>query len=98
MYPSFCATSCATLLFPDPAGPSMAMVSFFMCEILLKQFAGFTLIFVELETHDVVAAIHVNGFAGNSGTRAGQQERGGAADFSRINIAPERSAIGVGFE
>src|SRR5258707_8972707 len=83
------ATRRATLLLPDPAGPSMAMVSF---GILAAESRG------RLETHDVIAAINVNGFAGNSGASFGEEEDGSSSDFGRIDIALERRAIGVCFE
>src|SRR5256712_7415583 len=90
-YPRTSAIRRATLLFPEPAGPSMVMVSFCMSwhsrSWLCAQISstnptrhgqGYL---CHSETHDVVAAVHVDGLARNAGTRFGEKKRGGFADF-----------------
>src|ERR1035438_5713098 len=46
-----------------------------------------------LETHNVVAAIDVDGLAGNAGAAVGKQERGGGADFGGFDVALQRSSL-----
>src|SRR5262249_42908002 len=118
VYPSTLAIRRATLLFPEPAGPSMAIVSFGMkCRSALfpfpttsgahgnvrVRFAAPTLncelaTVNLLEPHDVVAAIDVNRFPGNSRTAVGQQERTGGTHLRGINISLQRRALGVRFQ
>src|SRR5712691_2470808 len=80
------ATRRATLLLPEPAGPSMAMVSLDM-----RAVNG-------LETHDVVAAVDVNGFAGYTGAGVGEEEGGGGADFGGVDVALQRGPLGLHLE
>ena len=51
-----------------------------------------------LESHNVVAAIDVNGFTGDAGSAGREKESGGGADFASVNVAAERSAFGVALE
>src|SRR5947207_12574828 len=53
---------------------------------------------VPLESHNVVAAIDVNGFAGDAGSAGREEECGGGADFASVDIAAERSAFGVALQ
>src|SRR6266436_6025675 len=53
---------------------------------------------VPLESHNVVAAIDVNGFAGDAGAAGREKECGGGADFGSVNIAAKRSTFGVALE
>src|SRR5260370_225982 len=46
-----------------------------------------------LESHDVLAAIDVNLFAGDSRARLRQQECRGSAHFARIDVALQRRAL-----
>jgi hypothetical protein len=118
----------ATLLLPEPAGPSMAIVSLRigiasknLPPTLLQQarFSSFratcraaifwhpraetiefplaTVNFLS-ESHDVVAAIDVDRFAGNAGSSIGEQERSGSANLSGIDIALQRGALCLHFE
>lgn len=51
-----------------------------------------------LKPHDVIAAVHVEGFAGDGAGQVGGEEEGCAADFELVNVAVERGAVGVGLE
>src|SRR5882672_6202237 len=53
---------------------------------------------VPLKSHNVVAAIDVNGFTGDAGTARREKECGGGADFASVNVAAQRSAFGVALE
>src|SRR5256885_13245065 len=48
-----------------------------------------------LESHNVVAAIDVNGFTCDAGAAGREKECGSGADFASVNVATERSAFGV---
>src|SRR6266850_6620471 len=85
------ATRRATLLFPEPAGPSMAIVSLGI-NALRDCFP------MRSETHDVVAAIDVNRLAGNAGTCIGKQEGGSSAYLGRVHVAFQRRAVGMRLE
>src|SRR6266446_1203961 len=85
------ATRRATLLFPEPAGPSMAIVSLGI-NALRDSFP------MRSETHDVIAAIDVNRFAGDAGTCIGKQEGGSSAYLGRVDIALQGCAIGMRLE
>src|SRR5258708_36208909 len=50
------------------------------------------------KSHDVVAAIHVDDFAGHATAGVGGEEDSGRADFSYFYVAAEGSALGVGFQ
>src|SRR5258706_11140787 len=50
------------------------------------------------KSHDVVAAIHVDDFAGHATAGIGGEEDSGRADFSYFYVAAEGSALGVGFQ
>src|SRR5882724_2221646 len=50
---------------------------------------------VPLKSHNVVAAVDVDGFTGDAGR---EKECGGGADFASVNVAAERSAFGVALE
>src|SRR5262245_11691579 len=88
-YPSRCATTRATLLFPDPAGPSMAIVSLRMEPVGRRP---------GLKTHDVVAAVHVNGFTSDPGAGLGEQKRRRRTYLSGVHVALERRPLGVGLQ
>src|SRR5580692_12780607 len=47
--------------------------------------------------HDVESAIYVDYFSRNAGARVRGQKDSGASDFVYVDIAAERSALGVGF-
>src|SRR6266403_351254 len=85
------ATRRATLLFPEPAGPSMAIVSLGI-NALRDCFP------MRSETHDVVAAIDVNRFAGDARACVGKQEGGSSAYLGRVDIALQGCAIGMRLE
>src|SRR6266404_8724639 len=85
------ATRRATLLFPEPAGPSMAIVSLGINA--LRDCSP-----TRSETHDVIAAIDVNRFAGDARACVGKQEGGRSADLGRVNIAFQRRAVGMRLE
>src|SRR5882724_353029 len=53
---------------------------------------------VPLKSHNVVAAIDVNGFTSDAGSAGREKECGGGADFASVNVAAERSAFGVALE
>src|SRR6266851_1493089 len=108
-YPSIAATRRATLLLPEPAGPSMAMVSFGIFVVqpiraMRLQFEATTnralarVPGLFLEPHDVVAAIDEDRLAGYSRARFGKQECGGRADLGGIDIALEGGALHLVFE
>src|SRR6516164_4202805 len=48
-----------------------------------------------LETHDVVAAVYIDGFAGNGGGEVAGEVECEAADFGLVDVAVKRSALGV---
>src|SRR6266704_2712948 len=107
-YPRTSAIRRATLLFPEPAGPSMVMVSFRISwhnrSSLCGQISSINPTrhgqgyLCHSETHDVVAAVHVNGLASNAGTRFGEKKRGGCADFCSVHVAFHGRAFGVRLE
>ncbi len=47
-----------------------------------------------LEAHDVVAAVHVQGFAGYGAGEVAGEEEGYAADFELVDVAVKRGALG----
>src|SRR4029077_9098130 len=118
VYPSTPAIRRATLLFPEPAGPSMAIVSLGMnsavCAIFVPasgsthgeigvHFAAPTLncelaTVNLLEPHDVVAAIDVNGFAGDSRTAIRQQECARGTHLRSIYVSFQRGSFGMRFQ
>src|SRR5258708_30712753 len=53
---------------------------------------------VPLKSHDVIAAIDVNSFAGDAGAAGREKEGGGGADFASVHVAAERRAFGVPLE
>src|SRR5258706_8860993 len=50
------------------------------------------------KSHNVVAAIHVDDFAGHATAGIGGEEDSGRADFSYFYVAAEGGALGVGFQ
>src|SRR6266404_2973879 len=94
------ATRRATLLLPEPAGPSIARVSLGMCVAIdtcrsvIECFCAHRarskehrLKPVLLEAHDVVAAVDVQSFAGDAGAGIGEEEGGGGAYFGGVDVA-----------
>src|ERR1700736_486623 len=51
-----------------------------------------------LKTHDVVAAVDIDGFASNAGAAVGKQECGGSADFRGIDVALQWSSLDVSLQ
>jgi hypothetical protein len=51
-----------------------------------------------LKPHDVVAAIDVEGLAGDARAAVGKQECGGSADFRGIDVALQRSSLDVSLQ
>src|SRR3712207_9473820 len=48
-----------------------------------------------LESHDVVAAVHVEDFAGDAGGERAEEEERGVADLARLDVAAQRRALCV---
>ena len=48
------------------------------------------------ETHNVVAAVHVDHFTGNAGSQVGSQKGSGSTHFCLLCIAMQRSSAGMG--
>jgi hypothetical protein len=82
MYPSVAATRRATVLFPDPAGPSIAIVS--RVDIisvpdpdhwyLIPEVGKVEAERILLEPHNVVAAVDVQSLAGDARTAFREQK------------------------
>src|SRR5581483_9028348 len=50
------------------------------------------------KSHNVVAAIHVNHFAGDAGAHVGSKEEGGIGHLADLHVALQWRALGVGLE
>src|ERR1700674_781504 len=101
VYPSSAATRRATVLLPEPAGPSMVMVSFCIggstdtpvCALfsVVRRRKHCCLEQRNCsEPHDVVAAIDVKRFAGDSRSRVGEKKCRRRSHFRRIHVSLER--------
>src|SRR5208337_4012328 len=51
-----------------------------------------------LESHDVVTAVHVEGFAGDAGTGVRGQEHSSSPHFADFDVAQQGGTLGAGFQ
>ena len=69
------------------AGGGYALILFLGRRVKVQRLEWFAVDVDFLEAHDVVAAIDVDGLAGDAGATVGQQEGGGRTDFGGIDVA-----------